>query len=147
GYAALRWIADQATELGVDANRIVVAGTSAGGGIAAGVVLLARDRSGPAVAAQVLVCPMLDHRNDTVSARQFTAPGVWSRESNAFAWDAVRGGVGDVSFYTSPSIAPDLTGLPPTYVDAGSAEVFRDECVDYTSRMWAVGGTAELHIW
>lgn len=149
GYAALTWMVAHAAELGIDADRVVVAGTSAGGGIAAGVVLLARDREAPAVAAQVLICPMLDHRNETVSSHQFTAPSVWSRESNAFAWGAVRGedSSGEVSFYSSPAIAPDLSGLPQTYVDAGSAEVFRDECVDYASRIWAAGGTAELHVW
>lgn len=147
GYAALRWLADNADELGIDPTRIVVAGTSAGGGIAAGVTLLARDRSTPAVAAQVLVCPMLDHRNDTASAHQFTAPAVWSRESNAFAWHAVTGGDAPPSPYVSPSLASDLSGLPPTYIDAGSAEVFRDEDVDYASRIWAAGGAAELHVW
>jgi acetyl esterase/lipase len=147
GYTALVWLCDKAAELGIDPGRIVVAGTSAGGGIAAGVVLLAKDRMFPAVAAQVLVCPMLDHRNETVSARQFTGPGVWSRESNSFAWDAVIGDADGVSPYVSPALASDLSALPPTYVDAGSAEVFRDECVDYASRIWAAGGAAELHVW
>lgn len=146
GYAALLWIASNADDLGVDPARIVVAGTSAGGGVAAGVTLMARDRGTPAIAAQVLVCPMLDHRNATESARQFTAPAVWSRESNAFAWDAVLGD-GDVSPYTSPALATDLAGLPTTYVDAGSAEVFRDEDVAYASGIWAAGGQAELHVW
>ena len=157
GFAALTWMAAHADEFGIDADRLVVAGTSAGGGVAAGVVLLARDRSArelgarelsvPTIAAQVLICPMLDHRNETVSSHQFTAPGVWSRESNEFAWSAVRGDAVEMSSYTSPAIAPDLSGLPQTYVDAGSAEVFRDECVDYASRIWAAGGTAELHVW
>jgi acetyl esterase/lipase len=148
GYAALLWLAEHADELGVDRNRIVVAGTSAGGGVAAGVTLLARDRGNPDIAAQILICPMLDHRNNTTSAQQFTAPGVWSQESNAFAWGAVIGDGGtDVSPYVSPSLAPDLCGLPPTYIDAGSAEVFRDEDVDYALRIWAAGGTAELHVW
>jgi len=147
GYAALLWLAAHADELGVDAARIIVAGTSAGGGIAAGVTLLARDRGCPAVAAQVLICPMLDHRNDTVSARQFTAPAVWSRESNAFAWDALLQGSTDVSPYASPSLASDLSALPPTYIDAGSAEVFRDEDIDYAARIWAAGGACELHVW
>jgi len=72
GYAALTWMVAHAAELGIDVDRVVVAGTSAGGGVAAGVVLLARDRKAPAVAAQVLICPMLDHRNETVSSHQFT---------------------------------------------------------------------------
>jgi acetyl esterase/lipase len=147
GYAALRWTVENAADLGIDPARIIVAGTSAGGGVAAGVTLLARDRGVPAIAAEVLICPMLDHRNDTVSARQFTAPAVWSREANAFAWDALLRGSTDVSPYASPSLAADLSGLPPTYIDAGSAEVFRDEDVDYAGRIWAAGGTCELHVW
>ncbi|MFB2596447.1 alpha/beta hydrolase [Herbiconiux sp. P17] len=159
GYAALVWLSEHADELGVDPARLVVAGTSAGGGIAAGVTLLARDRRTPSIAAQVLICPMLDHRNDSVSARQYPAPGVWSRESNAFAWNAVLGdGDGDrdgdrdrdrdpVSPYVSPAVASDLAGLPTTYIDAGSAEVFRDEDQQYASRIWASGGQAELHVW
>jgi acetyl esterase/lipase len=149
GYAALAWLAEHADELGVDPTRLVVAGTSAGGGIAAGVTLLARDRRSPAVAAQVLICPMLDHRNATISARQYPAPAVWSRESNEFAWNALLGDSDrdQVPPSVSPALAADLVGLPTTYIDAGSAEVFRDEDQQYASRIWASGGQAELHIW
>ena len=148
-YAALCWIAAHAGELGVDPSRLVVAGVSAGGGLAAGVALMARDEGGPALAAQVLSCPMLDHRGGTPSSRQFTAPDVWSREANEFAWASVLAPLGDspVPAHVSPALASDLSGLPPTYVDAGSAEVFRDEDVDYATRIWAAGGQAELHVW
>ncbi len=147
-YAGLSWVADHADELGVDPGRIVVAGTSAGGGLAAGTTLLARDRRGPAVAAQVLVCPMLDHRNATVSSHQYAGPAVWSRAANEFGSDAVLHGTsGPVSPYVSPALAGDLTGLPTTYVDTGSAEVFRDEDVAFASAIWAAGGQAELHVW
>ncbi|EGD45165.1 alpha/beta hydrolase domain protein [Nocardioidaceae bacterium Broad-1] len=148
-YAGLSWVASHADELGIDPARIIVAGTSAGGGLAAGATLLARDRRGPAIAAQVLICPMLDHRNTTESSRQFTGPGVWSREANEFGWRSVLGDLadGDVPGYVSPALAENLAGLPTTYVDAGSAEVFRDENVAYASRIWAAGGQAELHVW
>ncbi|MGP4100670.1 alpha/beta hydrolase [Nonomuraea sp. KM90] len=149
-YRGLRWIADHAGELGIDPGRIVVAGASAGGGLAAGVTLMARDRGRPAIAAQVLICPMLDHRNTTTSSRQYAGePGVWTRETNAFAWSAVLGDrTGDqVPAYVSPATADDLSGLPTTYIDAGSAEVFRDEDVEYATRIWAAGGQAELHVW
>ena len=69
-YAALAWTAEHATDLGIDPNRLIIAGGSSGGGLAAGVTLLARDRQGPALAGQVLMYPMLDDRNDTVSAHQ-----------------------------------------------------------------------------
>ncbi|BCB89985.1 alpha/beta hydrolase [Phytohabitans suffuscus] len=149
-YHGLLWTAEHAAELGVDPARVVVAGISAGGGLAAGVTLMARDRGAPAIAAQMLICPMLDHRNDTTSSRQYSGePGVWTREMNEFGWRSVlgdRGGAG-VPGYVSPAVAEDLRGLPPTYVDAGTAEVFRDEDVAYATRIWAAGGQAELHVW
>ncbi|MDG4825261.1 alpha/beta hydrolase [Asanoa sp. WMMD1127] len=148
-YAGLSWVAAHAAELGVDPTRVIVAGASAGGGLAAGVTLLARDRGNPAIAAQVLIGPMLDHRNNSVSARQYSgAPGVWTGEMNAYGWRSLLGdNPSDVPAYVSPALADDLSGLPTTYIDAGSAEVFRDEDVAYAGRIWAAGGQAELHVW
>ncbi|MEV8634168.1 alpha/beta hydrolase [Streptosporangium sp. NPDC051023] len=149
-YQGLLWIAEHSEELGIDPARIVVAGASAGGGLAAGVTLLARDLGAPAIAAQILICPMLDHRNTSTSSRQYSGgPGVWTREMNEFGWRAVLGDLtGDeVSEYVSPALADDLSGLPTTYIDTGSAEVFRDEDTDYATRIWAAGGQAELHVW
>ncbi|MEW1641100.1 alpha/beta hydrolase [Streptomyces sp. NPDC091219] len=149
-YQGLLWTAEHAEELGIDPARIIVAGASAGGGLAAGVTLLARDLGAPAVAAQVLVCPMLDHRNTTTSSRQYSGvPGVWTGEMNEFGWRAVLGDLTDdeVPAYVSPSRAENLSGLPATYIDTGSAEVFRDEDTDYATRIWAAGGQAELHVW
>ncbi|MGA4544296.1 alpha/beta hydrolase [Uniformispora flossi] len=149
-YRGLLWVAEHAAELGIDPARIVVAGASAGGGLAAGVTLLARDLGTPAIAAQVLVCPMLDHRNSTTSSRQYAhTPGVWTREMNAFGWRCLLGDLtdGEVPAYVSPALADDLSGLPTAYIDTGSAEVFRDEDTDYATRIWAAGGQAELHVW
>ncbi|MFJ2394668.1 alpha/beta hydrolase [Streptomyces sp. NPDC087843] len=149
-YRSLLWVEEHADELGVDPARIVVAGVSAGGGLAAGVTLMARDRGTPKIAAQMLVCPMLDHRNVTTSSRQYSGgPGVWTREMNEFGWRSVLGDLRDdqVPGHVSPAVAEDLSGLPTTYIDAGSAEVFRDEDVAYATRIWAAGGQAELHIW
>ncbi|MEV1333719.1 alpha/beta hydrolase [Micromonospora costi] len=148
-YHGLTWVAEHATELGIDPGRIVVAGASAGGGLAAGVTLMARDRGTPAIAAQVLIGPMLDHLNSTTSSRQYAGgPGVWTAEMNEFGWRCVLADLdGEVPAYVSPALADDLSGLPPTYVDAGSAEVFRDEAVDYATRIWAAGGHADLHVW
>ncbi|WP_182908275.1 alpha/beta hydrolase [Microbispora sp. H13382] len=149
-YQGLLWIAEHCAELGIDPARIVVAGASAGGGLAAGVTLLARDRGAPPIAAQMLICPMLDHRNTSTSSRQFSGgPGVWTREMNGFGWRCVLGDLtGDeVPPYVSPALADDLSGLPATYIDTGSAEVFRDEDADCATRIWAAGGQAELHVW
>lgn len=149
-YAALVWMVSQSAELGFDAARVVVAGMSAGGGLSAGVALMARDRGGPALAGQLLLCPMLDERNDSTSARQFASGTLWDRTSNDTGWDALLGGrrgSDAVSPYASPSRATDLSCLPPTFIDVGSAEVFRDEDVAYASRIWEAGGDAELHVW
>jgi acetyl esterase/lipase len=149
-YAGLYWTAAHAGELGIDPDRIVVAGSSAGAGLAAGVALLARDRGGPALAAQMLMCPMLDDRNDTPSSRQMAGLGIWDHAANETGWTALlgtaRGGPG-VSPYAAPARATDLSGLPPTFIDVGSAETFRDEAVTYASRIWQAGGRAELHVW
>lgn len=151
-YAGLRWMARSAAQLGVDPGRIVVMGGSAGGGLAAGVALLARDRGGPPLAGQLLLCPMLDDSNSTVSSYQYDGSGTWQRSMNLLGWRALLGEragdrAADVSSYAAPARAEDLSGLPPAFIEAGSAELFRDEDVAYASRIWAVGGAAELHIW
>lgn len=149
-YAGLVWVAAHADELGIDPARIVIAGQSAGGGLAVGTALLARDRQGPDLMAQILVSPMLDDRDETVSTRQIDGVGVADRQMNRFAWDAYLGtrrATPDVSEYAAPARAADLSALPRTYIDCGSAEVFRDEDVAFASRLWAAGVDAELHVW
>lgn len=149
-YAGLLWTAAHADELGVDPARLIVGGASAGGGLAAGLALMARDRGAPALAGQILICPMLDDRNETVSSHQIDGVGVWDRGSNDTGWDAYLGdrrGTDAVSIYAAPGRADDLSNLPPAVIDVGSAEVFRDEDAAYASRIWAAGGVAELHVW
>jgi len=150
-YAGLAWLSAHAHELTIDPDRIVIGGASAGGGLAAGVTLMARDRNGPAILAQLLLSPMLDDRNDSASSRQMRGLGIWDGSSNETGWNALLGdGVGggpDVSPYAAPSRAADLSGLPSTFIDVGSAETFRDEDVAYASRMWQAGGRVELHVW
>lgn len=150
GYAGLVWTAAHAAELGIDPARIVATGSSSGGGIAAGVALLARDRGGPVPAGAMLLGPMLDDRDETVSTLQHEQSPVWGRARNRWAWDALLGarrGGPDVSAYAAPARATDVSGLPPIYLDTGSAEVFRDETVALAARIWAAGGSAELHVW
>lgn len=128
----------------------MIAGASAGGGLAAGTALLARDRQGPALIGQMLVYPMLDDRDETVSSTQFDGVGMWDRASNRMGWTALlcdRRGTDEVSVYAAPARATDLSGLPPAFIDCGSAEVFRDEDVAYASALWGAGVQAELHVW
>ncbi|KAI1382536.1 alpha/beta hydrolase domain protein [Hypoxylon trugodes] len=156
-YAALCWLRDagDARKLGIDQERVLVAGISAGGGLAAGVALMARDRAlagGPKICGLVLMCPMLDDRVDAAVAKLFGGPEspIWSTESNEVAWKAVLGeayGSDAVSPYVAPARADDLSGLPPTYIDVASVELFREDCVRYANRLWRAGNRATLHVW
>ncbi|MYS14544.1 alpha/beta hydrolase [Streptomyces sp. SID4982] len=149
-YAGLLWTAEHAEELGGDPERIVLAGASAGGGLAAALALMLRDRQGPPAIGQLLMYPMLDDRNDTPSSHQMAGIGVWDRTANETGWNALLGerrGGPDVSPYAAPARATDLSGLPPAFLDVGSAETFRDEVVEYASGIWRCGGVAELHVW
>ncbi|MGW0578479.1 alpha/beta hydrolase [Streptomyces sp. NPDC002920] len=149
-YAGLLWTVEHAEELGVDPERIVIAGASAGGGLTAALALLLRDRGGPRPLGQLLLCPMLDDRNDTPSTHQMAGLGIWDRAANETGWTALLGarrGAADVSPYAAPARAEDLSGLPPAFLDVGSAETFRDEAVTYASRIWQAGGVGELHVW
>jgi acetyl esterase/lipase len=149
-YTGLEWTAANAEQLGFDASKLIVSGGSAGGGLAAGVALMARDQNGPALAGQLLIYPMLDDRNDTLSSYQIDGIGIWDRTSNETGWDAYLGDrrkTDAVSIYAAPARATDLSNLPPAFIDCATAEVFRDEDVAYASRIWAAGGVAELHVW
>ena len=148
-YAGLVWTAEHAEELGIDPARILLEGNSYGGGLAAGVALMARDRRGPALLGQLLMYPSLDDRQATVSARQFHDVK-WDGGLNRVGWSARLGerlGTEDVSIYAAPARAEDLSGLPPAYLSCGSAEVCRDECVAYATKLWEAGVQAELHVW
>lgn len=147
-YAALLWLVEHAESLGVDPRRIAVMGDSAGGGLAAGVSLLARDRSGPAIARQILVYPMLDDRN-TVPDERFAGLITWNYDDNVTGWQALLAGTAgsqDVSPYAAPARATDLSGLPPTYLDVGDLDIFLDEDLAYAARLAAAGVPVELHV-
>lgn len=149
-YSTAEWVVRHARRLAIDRRRVMIGGASAGGGLAAGCALAARDRGGPDLCGQLLVYPMLDDRGLVPSVRQFDGVGVWDRISNETGWRALLGaayGTDEVSPYAAPARAGDLSGLPPAYLDVGSAEIFRDETVDYASRLWQAGGQAELHVW
>lgn len=151
-YAALAWVGRHVQDLGIDPDRLMVAGGSAGGGLAAGTVLMARDRKEPKLCGQLLSGPMLDDRNTTISAKQFTNEnnGSYDTNQNQQAWRFVLGdrvAGEDVSYYVAPARAKDLSRLPPCYIDVGSCEPFRDEAVAYATRMWEYGSQADLHVW
>jgi acetyl esterase/lipase len=144
--AALAWLRSASALEGLDSRTVLLAGISAGGGLAAATALAIRDKGASPLAGLLLMCPMLDHRSNSCSARQMVGLGSWDATANATAWAAYLGGA-EASPYASASMADDLVGLPPTFIDVGSAETFRDECVEFASRMWAAGGDTELHVW
>ncbi|MDN4618413.1 alpha/beta hydrolase [Paenibacillus sp. PsM32] len=148
-YSALKWFSENATTLGVDSNRIAVAGQSAGGGLTAALSLLARDRKGPKIAFQMPLYPMIDDRNITPSSYEITDARVWNRESNIFGWQMYLGkdGNNDISQYAAPARATDLSGLPPTYTCVGELDLFRDETIDYVTRLLRAGVPTEFHIY
>ncbi|MGV9861026.1 alpha/beta hydrolase [Rhodococcus koreensis] len=149
-YNGLGWCVENAERLRIDASHVVVAGTSAGGGLAAGITLMARDNGAPQVSHQVLICPMLDDRYETHSSVMLDDDGSWDRIGSLYGWTALLGdrrGSADVSCYAAPARAADASGLPRTYIDVGSAEGFRDEVVDYATRLSRAGVSVDLHMW
>lgn len=148
-YRALTWTFEQADALGIDRRRIGVMGVSAGGGLAAGLALLARDRGELALAFQLLDSPMLDDRQATPSIQRDDLL-VWTRQSNEFGWRSYLGeryGSDDVPAYAAAARATDLSGLPPTFVAVGGIDGFRDEDVDYATRLARAGVPTELHVY
>ncbi|HEV7976286.1 alpha/beta hydrolase [Amycolatopsis sp.] len=149
-YAGLVWTARNTAELGIDPEHLMIAGMSAGGGLAAGTALLARDRGFPALTHQILMSPMLDDRFITPSSKELDGEGMWDSNDNNVGWTALLGerrGGPDVSAYAAPARATDLSGLPRTFVACGSAETFRDEAIDYAQRLLQAGVSVDLHIW
>jgi len=145
-YAALQWMHAEAAGLGIDVERIAVGGQSAGGGLAAAVALLARDRGGPPICFQFLGIPELDHRLDTPSMRAFVDTPMWHRPNAELSWKYYLGDdAADVSPYASPAIAEDLTSLPPAYVTAMEFDPLRDEDITYALRLLQAGVSVELH--
>jgi triacylglycerol lipase len=150
-HSALAWLAGQAEPFGFDANRIAVAGESAGGGLAAALAIMARDLGGPGIAGQLLTYPMLDHRTggDACPWRNpTTGEFIWTRASNRFGWRALQGDyrADDARRgWFSPSLADDLSNLPPAYIATGSLDLFFDENLDYARRLTAAGVPVELH--
>ena len=146
-YAALKWFAKNANSLGVSSDRIAIGGASAGGGLAAGTALMARDKGGPDLIFQLLVFPMLDHRNETPSSFGTSDTRVWNREANIIAWEAYLNNIEPIPSYASPSITDDLSGLPPTYINVGTLDIFVDEDIDYAARLSQAGVPVELHVY
>ena len=149
-YAALKWLSAHSAEFGVNKSRIAIGGASAGGGLAAGLALLARDRAEVEVAFQLLIYPMIDDRNIAPASATVPDAFVWSRENNRMGWRALLGrepGGADVSPYAAAARATDLRGLPPAYIPVGDLDLFLDENITYAQRLLAAGVPTELHVY
>jgi acetyl esterase/lipase len=146
-YAGLAWVHAHAGELGIDPARTGISGASAGGGLAAGLALLARDRGELPVAFQVLIYPMIDDRQVTASSHAEVP--IWDPANNRFGWQSYLGdlyGTDDIPAYAAATRATSLNGLPPAIVLVGALDGFLDEDIDYARRLSAAGVAADLHV-
>jgi acetyl esterase/lipase len=150
-YAGLAWLFANAERLGVDLSRIVVTGESAGGGLAAALVLLARERGEYPIAFQHLVFPMLDDRTVVhPDPSPYLGQYVWNPAANRFGWASLLGhapGLPDVSQFAAPARATDFAGLPPTFIATGALDLFLEENLDYARRLIRAGVPTELHVY
>lgn len=147
-YAGLRWLLAEARALQVDPGRVAIAGGSAGGGLAAALALLVRDRAELSITHQVLIYPMIDDRRTTASSQWDT--WVWTKSSNEIGWRSYLGplsGRAEVPAYAAPSRAGDLSGLPPALILVGTLDLFLDEDLDYAQRLIHARVPVELHVY
>ena len=150
-YAALAWLFTEAPNLEVDSGRIGVMGESAGGGLAAALALLARDREEYPLAFQHLIYPMLDDRTCVSrNPHPHTGEYIWTPHNNTFGWTALLNappGSDGVSMYAAPARAEDLSGLPKTFISTGALDLFLEEDMEYARRLMREGVPVELHVY
>lgn len=145
-YAALQWVVEHAQELKIDPARIAIGGGSAGGNLTAAVALMARDRSGPRVAMQMLFYPVIDDRCDTPSMLNGAGLYIWDYRNSLDMWNHYIGPHrSTVSPYAAPARATDLSGLPPAYVMTCEHDPLRDEALNYATRLLQAGVAVDLH--
>jgi acetyl esterase/lipase len=149
-YAALKWLAAQADKLQIDNSRICIGGASAGGGLAAGLALLARDRAEIDLGWQLLLYPMIDDRNTQLPSEGFPDTLIWTRKMNHAGWRAYLGhepGSREVEPYASPARADNLEGLAPAFIGTGDLDLFAEEGLIYARKLVAAGVPTEVHVY
>jgi acetyl esterase/lipase len=144
-WTALQWLVANAQELGVDPSRICIGGASAGGSLAAGIVLRCRDEGGPHVAAQLLIYPVLDDRGTSLSMATYEVYDPWDGERSRKMWPLYLGHDGDAPVYAAPARANDLRGLPPTFIMSCEEDPLRDEELAFGQRLLQAGVSVEMH--
>jgi acetyl esterase/lipase len=148
-HTALAWLAAQAQALGIALPRVGVIGESAGGGLAAALALMARDRHSVALACQVLIYPMLippGHSIDALLPDPRTGRYIWTRASNNFAWSANLSGA-PVNPATIAGLATDFTSLPPAFLAVGELDLFVYDNFAYVGKLLRAGCSVELHLY
>ncbi|WP_426199563.1 alpha/beta hydrolase [Pseudomonas sp. DC3200b2] len=151
-HAGLAWLFDHSAELGVDPTRVALMGHSAGGGLAAGLALLVRDRGIHALCGCVLVYPMLDHRTGQPDTAVNSSTGTfsWDAPANQFCWACYRGEhpLADLHRgWYSPALAQRLDGLPATFICVGALDLFLEEDLAYGVKLSRAGIPVELHVY
>lgn len=152
-YTALGWMNRNSKRLGLDMGRLLVMGHSAGAGLAAALAIAARDRQQHFIAGLVLIYPMLDHRtgSSTAPANNPTTGQIgWGRQANQFCWQCLRGSYAlddKRAPLFSPALAPDLKGLPPSFICVGALDLFLEEDVDFALKLSRSGVPVELHVY
>jgi acetyl esterase/lipase len=147
-HSAWQWVQQRADDLGIDPGRVVVAGASAGGGLAAGLVQRLHDEGGRQPLAQILVYPMLDDRTAARRELDDRFP-VWTNRSNRVGWSSYLGreaGVAEPPPYAVPARRADLSGLPTAWIGVGTLDVFHDEDVEYARRLQEAGVPTTLDV-
>ena len=145
-FAAVQWLSDMASELGVEPNRIAVMGDSGGGGVAASAAIIARDL-GVGPARQILIYPMLDDR--TLDAGAVAPFLTWTSDMNFTGWSARLGeqfGADGVLPASVPARLTNFRGLAPAYIEVGDLDIFRSESVSYAQQLAAADVPIELHV-
>lgn len=143
-WAATEWVAEHAAALGADPARLVIAGDSAGGNLAAVVAMLARDRGGPAIAFQVLIYPVVDQRRKSSTASKHTQNGVLTASHMQWFTEQYLGHEGDRANVLASPILGDFTGLPPAHVVTGALDPLCEEGEDYAGRLRGAGVRATV---
>ncbi|KAK3989774.1 Alpha/Beta hydrolase protein [Cladorrhinum sp. PSN332] len=148
-YAALEYLRDNSHDEGIDASKIAIMGISAGGGIAAGVALMARDKGfSPQIRKLVLIYPMLDDRTKLGADHPLNEHLTWTVKKNEIGWGSYLGNDGkEVSEYAAPARAKDVSGLPNTYIDVGGVDLFKDEAMAFAARLVAADVETEFHLY
>jgi acetyl esterase/lipase len=149
-YAALKWLSTNARDLQVDRSRIAIGGASAGGGLAAGLALLARDRKEVKIVFQLLIYPMINDYNIAPASDALPDTLFWTRANNLIGWRSYLGcepGVEGIPYHAAAFRATDLVGLPAAYIAAGDIDLFAQEDIEYARRLIAAGIPTELHVY